>query len=86
MLEIRSLSAGYGSFQALFDVSLKIEAVAALGRVEALRPRSYGDQQRVDVGTLHALHSDRQPVAHPRSSLPELAPRSNLAAAAARRC
>jgi branched-chain amino acid transport system ATP-binding protein len=34
MLEIRNLSAGYGSFQALFDVSLKVEAgeaVAVIG-------------------------------------------------------
>ena len=34
MLELRNISAGYGSFQALFDVSLKVdagEAVAVIG-------------------------------------------------------
>ena len=34
MLELKGVSAGYGSFQALFDVSLKVdagEAVAVIG-------------------------------------------------------
>ena len=35
MLELRSVSAGYGSFRALFDVSLEVrdgEAVGVIGR------------------------------------------------------
>ena len=45
MLELKSLDAGYGSFQALFGISLDVnagETVAVIAPTAPARPRSCG--------------------------------------------
>lgn len=42
MLELRGVNAGYGTFQALFDIHLDVkagEAVGVIGRTAPARPR-----------------------------------------------